>query len=131
MPYFEIVYETGTHSVACYDDENEAISAVQAQHERATGGAEGGPTGHPAERVTMVLMYEEHPATYGEEQTASADELTKALKDAVGKEPVVSAPEVLAQLRELNSPLVPEAETSQESMYKAPEIKKLKLPFGA
>ena len=129
MPYFEIIYETGTHSVACYDDENEAIQAVTAQHERATGGSEGGPTGHPAERVTAVLMYEEHPADYGAEQTSSGDELTKALKDQIGKDPVVSSPEVLANLRELNSPLVPGAETSQETMYKAPELKTLDLPF--
>ena len=89
MPFWEVIYETGNMSVISVDDEKAAKAGLAEQHRRARDGEVGGPTGHPAERIKRVLVYDTHP---GEDQTglhkdealARAKELINALADENG-----------------------------------------------
>ncbi len=120
MPFFEVVYETGASSVAEYDDENEAISAVKAHHERAIKGEAGGPTGHSAERVVKVLMYKTHPNEFNPSGNVTAAEVQKLeIGDTVNVE------ELAAEIRNLANPFDDEA-GPHDSKFKAPSIKELK-----
>lgn len=82
MPFYEIIYENGDHSVACYDNEEEMLSAVKEHHDRAKNGLRGNPegtlteTGTPvgavaAIRVARVLEYEDHPGNTHDKQGAT------------------------------------------------------------
>ena len=62
--FAEIIFESGTRSVGEYADEEEALNAAQSQHARASGEA-GGPTGHMAERVVAIHLYDRHPSDFG------------------------------------------------------------------
>lgn len=107
--YYEIIYETGAHSVAQYDSDEEAVSAVKAQQDRAMTGQVGGPSGHPAERIVAVLKYNRHPVELGESQAVAATDLTAQFTEIVKKASVgdmVSVPEVAAAVRNLTSPTV-------------------------
>lgn len=81
MPYYEIIYETGAHSISFAADDDEALSGIRAQHNRARSGLPGGPAGNPGERVARVLKYKKHPATYGEAQTMTVEGLKKVVSD--------------------------------------------------
>jgi len=131
MPFYEIIFETGAHSVAFYEDDNEAKQAVQAAHERAVSGgrsmSDGNESG-PAERVTKVLVYDEHPATLNEEQTLSADVAEKMVKDAVkrsSEDGVISVPVLAAAVRDFTNPMVEES-GPHDSNFKMKEAKELK-----
>lgn len=80
MPYYEVIFETGAHSVAFYDSEQQMKEALSAHHFRAISGGMGQlqtsssphpttgqhvPANHPAERVVAVHEYAEHPGENG------------------------------------------------------------------
>lgn len=78
MPWYELVYETGNHSVAYYEDDEEMLSAVSAHHARAVAGERGNSLGTsnetgapipglPAERIKVVYQYKKHPGDTGDE----------------------------------------------------------------
>ena len=127
MPYYEIIYEPGTKSVAFYEDDTEAQSALQAHKERALSGQPATPESstHPdsdapaavgtwaAERPIKVYVYETHPADFEPEVDTSA--LTG------------SGTEQLEQLRQQISPLA-ENPGVQDSQYKMPSERELALP---
>lgn len=128
MPFYEVIYETGAFSVACYADDYEATQAVAEQHRRAIEGEPGGPTGHSAERIVKVLVYDAHPQDAYESQAVSVDavkvEFDKALADLpVGD--LISVPELTARLRDLTSPTVDSK--AHESNYKAKETREMEL----
>lgn len=127
MPFYEVIYETGSKSVAEYKDDETAISAVKAQHEKATTGQPGGPTGHPAERVVRVLAYDTHPGDLGEGMTMSKDVAKKEL-DAIMKDQgeVVNVMDLAARVRDLANPHVLDAGV-HDSQYKMDEARELKL----
>jgi len=109
--FAELIFETGSKSVGEYKDEEEVLAAVKAHHERARGGDAGGPTGHPAERVVRVELYDQHPGDLNELQTMSTDvakkELEAAMKD-LDEGGAISVTELAARIRNLSSPLVDE-----------------------
>lgn len=113
--FAEIIFENGTRSVGEYESEEEVLAAAQSQHARA-GGSAGGPTGHMAERVVSIHIYNQHPNEWGE---PSAEVLAEELKnlDSEG-----GAMEAAAKIRDLTSPLVADPEQG-ESMYKMEPIK--------
>jgi hypothetical protein len=124
MPYYEIVFETGTRSVAQYADDEEMLAAVGAQHNRATSGQSGGPPGHPAERISRVEKYESHPNDLNPDQVMSADvmkaELDQAVQDS-SEEGSVSVPAMVVAVRGLTSPLKDEP-GPQDSMFKMESV---------
>lgn len=105
MPYYEIIYETGTYSVAEYASDDEAVSAVKAQHDRAINGEKGGPSEHPAERISRVLKYDAHPADETTSQVLTPADVTAIVKQ-VAQGDMVSVPELGAALRDAVSPIV-------------------------
>lgn len=134
MPFYEIAYETGRISVACYADDAEALSAVGEQHRRATVGEPGGPLGAPAERVARVFVYDKHPNEYNPSQGVSVDvvtkevaELIKALADENG---VVAVNELASEVRALTHPMNPTRDGAFGSVFRMKEAKELKLDYA-
>lgn len=136
MPFYETVYETGRMSVAEYEDDAEAQSAIGVHHGRAVRGEPGGPVGAPAERIAAVYVYDKHPDAFNEAQTASADVvqkevegLLKKMKDENG---VVALDRLALAVRDLSYPMVYRDERAQDafgSFYKMKENRKLPLDF--
>lgn len=139
MPFYEFIFETGSKSVAEFDDDETAKAAAVAHHERAIKGEPGRgasaarndlgnePQRHvadyPAERVVELLKYDVHPADLMADQTMSADvaksELNDALK-ATTHDGVVNLMELAAAVREMANPLVTDP-GRHDSMYKMKE----------
>jgi hypothetical protein len=124
MPYYEVIFETGEHSIAFYEDDNEAASALAAHHSRALKGElfqtrspQDTPAG-PATRIKRVFKYDEHPVEYTASGLVSVDE-AKAAIDRVAVGDQVSVWESSAAIRELVNAEVNTA--PHESNYKAPE----------
>jgi hypothetical protein len=145
MPFYEIIYEPGTKSVAQYADDDEALTALSAHHERAVNGQSATPMSTPrndlapgefrnmgnwvAERVKKVLVYDEHPSSYMESQLLSTAEARKEvdsiLKDiAVGDQ--VSMAELVSRVRAISDPVVPDPKV-HESQFKMKEARELDL----
>lgn len=83
MPYYEVIYETGAHSVLNSESDEQVMEGLNNHHERALNGMRGqlessssrhpshdamhGPGApvpvatHQAERVKRVLRYDTHP----------------------------------------------------------------------
>ena len=131
MSYYEIIYETGAHSVVSGDSDKEVLKGIKAHHDRAVNGEPGGPAGQPAERVKAVLKYDRHPGDYGSEGTVSKevlkselDALSKGLADENG---VVSVEELAAAVRDLSNPVDNGAlsDSRHASMFKAKEAESL------
>lgn len=125
MPFLEVIYENGEHSIV-NDDDGNAINGIKEQHRRATQGEPGGPAGQQAVRIKRVLRYDEHPGSLYESQAVSQNELKKWLDDAIKEHSVgdlVSVPEVIASLRNGVDPLV--VSGPHESNYKAKEAEEL------
>lgn len=132
--YAEVIFETGSHSVMSYESEDELKNALQVQHERAVNGMTGGPTGHPAERVKEVLLYDRHPADYNPNASSSVEVMEKEVSTALAKKAeagVVGIEEAAAHVRRLADPLDHDAMESsrQNSMYRMKEKGKLSLAF--
>lgn len=130
MPFYEVIYETGAHSVVQGDDDEAVIGGLREQQRRALEGEDGGPAGHAAERVKRVLKYDEHPAEYGASMAMGAkemmDELSsrmRALADNQGGQ--VSIPQAVQELILLGSPIMPISDDRHASIYKAPEVDEL------
>jgi hypothetical protein len=132
MPFYEVVYETGRMSVACYEDDAEAQLALKAHNDRALNGQAGGPLGQPAERVSAVYKYEDHPNEFNAEQTASADVVSKEvealIKSRKDKNNVVSLDQLSLDVRGLSHPMNTERE-GFDSFFKVKEDKKLDMGF--
>lgn len=130
--FYEITYETGRCSVAQYDSDDEAKSALAEHHKRATEGTAGGPLGQPAERIKVVRVYKKHPNEFNPEQTMSADVLKSelgALVDAMADDNgVVNVASLAVEVRALTHPMAAK-ETSFDSEFRMAEDKVLKLDF--
>lgn len=131
--FAEIIFETGSKSVVSYEDINELKEGLKNQNDRAMSGAQGGPTGHAAERVKEVLLYDEHPGDYLESGLVSVDEVKKAfpaLIDDLSMGGQVSVWEISNALRAMISPLTLASATGpHDSMYVAKESGSLPLDF--
>lgn len=133
MPFYELTYETGRVSVACYENDAEAKDAIGAHHARALKGEPGGPIGAPAERVAKVRVYDKHPNEFNPDQTMSADVLKSELEALVvaGEDDngVVSVDRLAMEVRGLSHPMVNTREAAFDSMFKMKEKKELSLDF--
>jgi len=135
--YYEVIFETGTHSVMSGESDEEVVAALQNHQARAEAGELGGPAGQPAERIKEVLVYDKHPADYKSDDTLSADvaleevkALIEQLKDAKG---VVNVAQLSSAIRTINDPLDSDAMALSRlnSMYKMKETGKLDITKGA
>lgn len=127
--FYEIIYETGNHSIAMYKDDDEAIGALTEHHRRAKAG-ENAQESHPemgsAERIVKVLKYDKHPADYNEAQVLNVDELMGLVESVVKEKAVgdlISVPELASAVRDMSSPIV--ESKPHESNYKMGEKGKL------
>lgn len=131
--FAEVIFETGSKSVVSYDSLDELKEGLAEQHRRATSGESGGPTGHPAERVKEVLLYDEHPGDYLESGLLSADDVKKALPRAIDELSMggqVSVWELISHIRGMVSPLTLATDTGpHDSMYVVKETDSLPLDF--
>ena len=121
MPVYEIIWESGEHSLAQYADDDEMKSAVLAHHDRAKNGEPGGPAGVPAQRAFKVLKYDSDPGEISE--TLSADEvkaqLDAAVDEAADENGVLHLPVLHAIVGNIRSATV--ASDPHDSNYKAEE----------
>lgn len=145
MPFYEIIYETGNRSVIQADDDEQALSGIKAHHQRAIKGETGrgvstartdlqpGEAGYnpttmdyPAERVSRVLVYDDHPGDFGQDQTVSKDEFMEQLNAFVADKDVINVMEFSAFARDLSDPhVLPEGK--QDSQYKMEQERELDL----
>ena len=127
MKFWEVIWETGEHSIMSVEDEKEALAGLEVQHERAVNGLPGGPTGHPAVRVKKVLEYDQHPNEYNAAQNVTADEAKErfnaALKEA-SVDGVVNLGELHSKLQDLAYPMVESG--PHESNFKMEAAKEVK-----
>lgn len=130
MPFYEITYETGRSSVAYYEDDDEAKSAIQAHHTRAVNGEVGGPPGFPAERIKVVRVYKKHPDDYNVDQSMSEDvalkeigAIAKSISDENG---VLHIGQLAQNVQGLSHPMVSSKESSFDSNFKMKEDRELK-----
>lgn len=135
MPFYEVIFETGSNSVAFYESDEEAIRANEEQHNRARNGFPGGPTGHAAERVVAIQKYDKHPADFGVDQTFSTEVATKTVADLVkelaDENGVVSKPALAAAIVSTSEAIIPTTERAAgKSLYKMKEQSSLDLPWG-
>lgn len=107
MNYYEVIFEDGSHSIMSGDDAA-VTNALDEQHNRATNGQPGGPSGQPAARIKKVLRYDVHPQDLNEDQTVSVEVAQKTVTEALKtfKSGVVPVHELAATIRELSSPIV-------------------------
>lgn len=107
--YYEIIYETGEHSVACYQDDEEAARALSEHHRRAMNGEkfqtrdpQDTPAG-PATRIKRVIKYSEHPVDLTESGVINTN-TASSLVSKLSQGDLVSVHELTAALRdEINS----------------------------
>ena len=127
--FYEIIYETGDHSVAMYKDDAEAIGAISEHHNRAKkGGPQNAshPDLGPATRIAKVLKYEVHPVDLYESQALDKEDVTAAVTEAIERLSVgglVSIPELQSEVRMLTETTV--NSEPHESNYKMEEVGKL------
>jgi|SRR6266576_1208971 len=131
MPWYEIVYETGNHSVAFYGSDDEANVALNAHQERARSGETAtpqstertdigaipsAPTSWPAERIAKVYKYDDHPANFGIGEQVPIGDLSATLESAQTEQGLVSVPVAAAAIRAASSPLTT-PQGPHDSMY--------------
>jgi hypothetical protein len=134
MAQYEIIYEDGSHSIANYANDAEALMAGGEHHKRATEGGRAllsDSVGRvKATRIVRILKYDGEPGQYNPAQAVSADvakeEVAKALEDSI-EDGVVHLPSLAARIRDISNPFV--VSDVHESNYKAEEAKELKLPW--
>ena len=125
MPFYEVIYENGEHSVISGDDDS-VLSGIKEQHRRAMNGEPGGPAGVQAVRIKKVLKYAEHPGSLYESQAVPAEVVKNWLDEAVANNQVgdlVSVPEVIASIRASQDPM--QVTGPHESNFKMKEEKAL------
>lgn len=129
MPFYEVIFESGAHSVAEYEDDTQATEGLQAHHNRALNGEAGGPAGQPAERLKRVLVYDRHPAEYGSTFTAPPKQITDAVNRVIKSSgDQVDIPEVISTLFQEADSMVT-GNHPHESQYKMQEERELELKW--
>lgn len=134
MQFAEVIYETGSKSVVSYEDLDALKAALSDQHNRAISGQAGGPTGHRAERVKSVLLYNEHPGNLNANGLLPVELLESAipamLESLVTDDKLVNVWELIARLRNLLTPLTNAQTTGpHDSMHLAGADGELSMDF--
>lgn len=151
MPYAEVIFETGSKSVVSYEDESE-LKAFLAEHDRrARNGEPGAPQeqygrndvdaadftnmpsldamkSRPAERVSKVLTYKEHPADL-HETGVPVDTVRELVSGMADNEGNIDHEQLIRALRDEVSPVYPQDQGRLQSMYKADADGELDLSF--
>lgn len=128
MKHAEVIFEPGSKSVVSYENEDELKSFVKEHHRRAVQGAVGGPTGHPAERITKVLLYDRHPAEYGVGGRVDANNINTLLS-GMTQDGSLDANQLIEAVRDELSPVYPVDQGRHESQYKMQHTGELDLSF--
>lgn len=118
MPFAEVIYEPGSKSVVQYDSLDELKAGLSEQHRKAKAGEVGGPGGHPAERITRVLLYSVHPADHNRDGVVHTEELNKLIEGMTGSDSSVDITQLVEALRDEASPIFPQDQGRHESMFK-------------
>lgn len=128
--YAEVIYETGSHSVATVDDLDAFKEALLVQHNRAKQGAVGGPALHPAERIKKVLLYKEHPGDYNAGALLPANTI-KAVVDKLAMGGEVSIEQLRNTLVVAAQPIksLDEISGPHDSLFRAQEVEELDLGY--
>jgi hypothetical protein len=130
--FYEIIYETGDHSIASYDSDDEAIGAIAEHHSRAKKGLKAQATNDqmgPAIRIIKVLKYDQHPADFNLTGTVEIDALTTAVDEAIRKHAVgdqVSVNQIAAEIRDIADPVITDS-APHDSNYKMTESDRLDI----
>ncbi len=124
--YYEIVYEDGTVSVANYGSDEEASSAILAQHERAKAGGKNGPQEAVATRVAKTFVYGSHPGSLYEGNGMPADEVKSRVAELLKGHDVVDPAALAVQLGTITHPMEPNVGV-HESKFKMEADKELEL----
>jgi hypothetical protein len=135
MPFYEMIFEDGSYSIAFYETDEEGVAAAEEHHNRAKRGERAllsaDDSNVRAVRVVRLLKYDRHPDDLLAEQTLPADEVKAQLNDlvkSVTEGDVVHVPALAAAVRNLTNPLVESG--PHESNYKAQEAGEVELPFA-
>jgi hypothetical protein len=115
--YYEIIYENGEVSVANYDSDEDAVSAITEQHNRAKAGGQNGPQGGPASRIVRAFVYPNHPGDYGTEGGMSADEVKSSITALLKGVDVVDVQQLSTAVSALNHPMIT-PESPHDSRFK-------------
>jgi hypothetical protein len=133
MPHYETIFEDGSYSIATYDDDEEALGAVTAHHERATKGEPAllsDPDGRvKATRIVKLIKYDRPPGDLLEAQVLPHEQVQselEALLTSSTKDGVTDLRLLAAEVRNLANPLVDS--DPHESNYKA-KGKEVALPW--
>lgn len=128
MKHAEVIFEPGSKSVVSYENEDELKSFLSEHHNRAVTGEVGGPTGHPAERVTKVLLYDQHPGNYGLDNKVDAESVNK-LVAGMTQDGRLDSYQLAAALRDEASAVYPVDQGRHASQFKMPETGEFDLSF--
>lgn len=116
MLFYEVIYESGNHSIMAVESEDEMLEGVKTHHARAVAGDIGGPHGTAAERVSRVLKYESHPGDLYEEQVLPASEVKSLVTELTKNKAEINVMELAAAVRDLSNPQMESG--PHESNYK-------------
>lgn len=61
MPFYEVIFEVGTHSIMNAESDDAVASFAGIQHQRAKSGLPNGPAGDRADRIVRILRYDSYP----------------------------------------------------------------------
>lgn len=120
MPFFEVIFETGEHSIMQADDQSYILSFANTHHARAKAGLPGGPAGYPAERVVRILTYDEDPAELSASPFLSKDVAASTIKQAASISTEDGVLDVNAFIHEMAPVAIVDTE-AHESNYSAAE----------
>ena len=97
--------------------DDDALSAIEEQHNRAKTGGKNGPQGGPASRIARVFVYATHPGDYGTEGGLATDEVKSSLNDMLKGVDVVDVQQLAQSVSALNHPMVTPA-SPHDSRFK-------------
>ena len=127
--FAQIIYENGEVSVAEYQSEAEATSAVTEQHNRAKNGDKNGPQEAQASRIVKVLKYDTHPGDYGTHGGLSVDEVKTSINQLLEGAEAVDVQQLAQSISILNHPMVAPA-SPHDSRFKMESTGELSLELS-
>jgi hypothetical protein len=99
MPFYEVIFEPGYHSVMEADSDEDVLAFATEQHSRAKSGLPSGPAGDRADRVARIFRYDEHPGDDAHVTNLDEKQTTARLKEVM-EQVDMSAPNSLQVVAE-------------------------------
>lgn len=151
MPYAEVIFEPGASSVLYFESEDELKGFLLEHNNRAIAGQPGAPQdqveradldpsdfaimpsldrmkSRPAERVSRVLIYENHPAELYNSRV-SADTVNSLVAGMASDDGTIDHEQLVRALRDEASPVYPLDQGQHESLYKTEASGEMDLAF--